>query len=528
MAAERKISSVASLKPRMQIRLETNDGRPLPATAPMTTSSAVAYVPTTVEIPITTCPPGLLAMSGSQYLAIIPRATVPWISKMHVLHRVTSSTAVTYLPTAFWYNKIRVYQQGSASDIKVQYPIPQFIENMTMIKDDEKTTFRNLGLSDSNPFVQRDQTPAGVTEELYYPLTGPWNIAPIYFGAWKDDLIIAFTPVGNPLIVGTPGNVQVAMSLVIESFRPPPGDAFNGSTATYVRYLEPLEVQSSNRTLSSGSTTKIDLSSVQGLVCNIQTAIYPTGTSIPNGALQPYGLGEDFQARFDVQTESGVGLLGDGGPAPLVKHVLKEFQDQNRANSFLHAKKFLSYVLCNNSSAAAGEGELAGWLNFPTGSRYQLALTPGSSTQISQVQTTTLSLQPTAGHFIIRYKTNQTESLTFNTSAANIATAINNLSLFKRDGLTVVVNQALSAGTSVTFTISSANAVFQNETLQVISFLRETGGANVMATTAITTPGNLGGFVTGAYDIYAYAMMWRELQMVDGRVKSVRYVASPI
>jgi hypothetical protein len=190
---------------------------------------------------------------------------VPWIKHMKLVFRVTNSSAVTYMPTSFWFAGMRLFQQGSDNIIRY-FPVAHAVQTLGMLKDDEKTTFRNLAMSDQLAYTQMEQVPANSTLDFEYPLFGPWDIDPIPFSTWKDPLIIAMIAhPGGPCSAGTSTNVTCTATLVVESMAPSRGDTYEGKELKYTRYLESMMFLLTAKTLTSGAKTLCDLTSVQGL-----------------------------------------------------------------------------------------------------------------------------------------------------------------------------------------------------------------------------------------------------------------------
>src|SRR6185312_10936925 len=89
----------------------------------------------------------------------------------------------------------------------------------------------------------------------------------------------------------------------------------------------------------------------------------------------------------------------------------------------------------------------------------------------------------------------------YNTSAANLGVAFNALKDALRDGVTATFSAAMSAGTSVTITLSAAYKFSSNADLvQIVdSSMQSSAPAQISAVTTRSTPG--GGFTTGTYSI---------------------------
>lgn len=526
MLSTKDLVPLAYLNPKVEVKKETRNGAVI-AQTPMASAAVYPFLNTIVEIPLgATVPTTLLTGGISEIQAILPSRSVPWINKPVLHFRVVNSSSVTFAQVQLWFSQIRVYQAGASDNIIQMYPIPSMIAANSRIKDAEKIKLREVGLSDRYPWTQLEQTPANSTTDFYLVLEGPWNSNPMYFDDWKDNLYIGLTPqAGGCLIAGTLANLTCTTSLIIESYQPTAGDFSKPKGMQVTRYLQPRQAIGPNVTLTAGTETlALNYAGIDGVCCKIQAGIWPAGTyntNVGNAMFSPYGLGEDCGAQVEIRDESGRGFLGNGGAAAQLRYINDLFQEGHRATSFLSSKKFIDIKLCDSSTDAM-MGTLRGFLPLPIANRYGLALTPGSA-QVSQVQTISMSnsagaATPTDGYFIVRYKDGFSESLLFNTSAANLAIAINAMPSVVKDGLTVTVNQALSAGTSATLTIVSKNAQYSVELFQIIASMVETGGTNLKAVTTLTTPGNLGGFVTGSYDVVSYAHMWREMRIQDGKV----------
>lgn len=92
----------------------------------------------------------------------------------------------------------------------------------------------------------------------------------------------------------------------------------------------------------------------------------------------------------------------------------------------------------------------------------------------AEVQTVSILIAPDGGNYQLEFNGYVTDPLAFNTSAANIAVAVNALPSMIDAGLTVTVNQAFSAGTSVTFTFSPNGPVSGNQVYLILFIMLTT------------------------------------------------------
>ena len=121
-----------------------------------------------------------------------------------------------------------------------------------------------------------------------------------------------------------------------------------------------------------------------------------------------------------------------------------------------------------------------------------LSAITSSTVLTAQVSTLTLAAAPTLGTYAIRFNGYQTAPLAYNTSAANVAAAINGLASMQNingvygNNYTVVVNQALSVGASTTFTWAPLGAVVSTP-LEYIRLTSDQVYAQSYISTAATT-----------------------------------------
>lgn len=504
------IDNLFNLRPLIETKIGVN-GKTIIARAPASQKRIVPFVPVQQSIDLTLFPANFFQGVSNEHRATVAQASFRQMGKMSVRLRLTNSSAVTYVPTSFFFPRVQLFQQGAGAEFYTYFPVPHFNHVAGSLKDDEKTKQRMYGLSGGPvPWTLGESVPANSTLDVYYLLYGPWEYTPIAFDKFKSDLVIAFSsPPTGICAVGTTANVTCTAAIIVESANHIGGDSIPSIVKT--RFLQPREVRITNQTITAAAETRLDLSSIDGLCCGLDFALYPQGTANTNvGAVpfNPYGLGEDNKAAVDLKDTAGMGILGSGGPAPDLKYFVGQVQDNRRANSLLNFKKFYNLPFCESSPMAAQMGVLEGYVPFPKASRYSLALLPGPAA-VNEVQTITLSAAPTSGVFFLRWKSSISAAIAYNATTAVVNAAMNALPEFQRDGLSASFNAAFSAGTTVVCTITNTSGMRITESIGIVPNMLN-AGAVVTASIAQTTAGNAG-WVTAAYDAFIYAHLWRTM-----------------
>jgi hypothetical protein len=287
--------------------------------------------------------------------------------------------------------------------------------------------------------------------------------------------------------------------------------------------LDQVLVNKNDVNLQSLTETKFDLGTTfhgkcAYLLACIRSAANPSAT---NGGLSTFvNPGDDF--LIDV-VEGNQSVLGSG-QALKYKELSKDIFASHCPSNMSKYQKIIFVLFCDNIIGA--QSQVDGYMYFETNHDISLALTPPAVGQ-NEIQTVTFSQTNNAGTYMLGYKGQYTNPLPYNTAAANMAIAFNNLNTVAEEGLQVTFNQAVSAGTSITATFSPQRPVAAHSSgnysnlISCIPVTLNTSGTQEGTASVILTQYGKQGWTNGNYRIDVFGFFYRNVAEEHGQLKLV-------
>jgi len=277
-------------------------------------------------------------------------------------------------------------------------------------------------------------------------------------------------------------------------------------------YLDPVPIPLTSTTLTASATNTFILNQLVGKATHGVMMIRAAGASATtSGWMTMYNVGAS--ATIDIQSPGGTSIWGGGGPMP-VSYLMREWWCENFPSSFSCNKPFITLPLTGNIQKAY-KGSPDGFMEFKGDSK-KLVLNLGPA-PTAEVQTFTVTGTAASGYYRLSFRGEYTQPLAYSASASAMQTAFNALKSAQARSITVVFNQALSAGTFTgTFTCPETGAMPDLVMVDCMNLLTS-APAGVSVSTAVTTPG-VAGIATGTYDIYLYFWVMRMAMCQYGRI----------
>jgi hypothetical protein len=161
-----------------------------------------------------------------------------------------------------------------------------------------------------------------------------------------------------------------------------------------------------------------------------------------------------------------------------------------------------------------------GFMNFD-GTKIKLSIVP-SAAGTAAVQTVNLAGGANAGYYKLAFRGETTNSLAYNTSAANVKAALEALRTFKDypgSPLTVTASGTAAADFTLTFDSTVEPPQDQKDLVQLIAETINATGTGDFSDTSVTTYGKKGWTTGSAYTIDIYGYKFRDLFLRDGQIR---------
>lgn len=443
------------------------------------------------------------------------------------------SNAMTLAPVPFWFDKIEIKAHAGNVDIRRSYPENQLFE-LALLQDEKLKTVKNLSNFSQKWFSANDSIAASGSRTYHMPLVGDWfSTAEPDLAAVKDDIYVEFH-CRNGIVSSGSGVPQLDSLKLIFEVHEPNSDAKMGIHDVFAerkllrdmvadRYLSVERIQETT-TFTASTEKLINLENFHGKFAFLLVAIRANATSnTANANLKFLDLGED--ATIDIKDQSQKSILGMGTAvnADLLQNIA---QLKHGANSLRDYQNMYIIPFCDNIQAAI-QGVLNGYMEFDGSTEY-LAITPGAA-GVSQIDAITcVNTVNDGGYYQLSHGGNLTNELKFEATPAVMKSAIEALPhLQDESGMTVTVNTALTASSTITWDVSANKTIGTpaqryGPVKAVVKDLNDGGVVDITSSSTSTTGSR--GWATGSYTISVYGYKYQESLLSNGRYQVIRHI----
>lgn len=431
------------------------------------------------------------------------------------------SNPVTPVPVPYFFDRIEFWaDNGSGQEISRIYADNMYWNYNVYSEEQGSILLKNI--NSSSKWENGKAIAAGKYEDYYLEMPGSWfEIVKPHIKSLKGDILCKLYT-RNGIIASGSGTIALSqLDLILEHEDLDSSDS-QLHTAEHEdkifrhTYLDIVQV-SESKTCTASTETKWSLENLNGkcafLLFCLRSGSSPAATS--NG-LTNYSDLTDL-CQVDLLGPQNQKLLGHG--TPLYAKELKSLMTKHFPGALGYYKNVYIIPFCS-SAMQAFTGTKDGYFYF-NGENYNLSLTfPGAGTQ--EVQTITLTNPANdGGYYQLSYKGYLTNSLAYNTSAANMKAALDALPSMIEDGLTSTFSGTAEATFTITFS-PAKQVAYQNghsaNLVRIIPTSLNDGGVAEIGATTVTTVGSPG-WTTGTYTLDLYAYHFKDIYINDGRIK---------
>lgn len=416
----------------------------------------------------------------------------------------------------------RVEWWSSKGRIQTQYGPQLYMLNALMSREQYRNMMRSMNL---NEFYRQDDSNKmynGQTRDLYVPLYLSWleHCKP-HIGELKENIRCrVYFRTGGILSSGTASNLTITeFQLILDAEQADPisNQIIEKRYEEEINQFNILDVQTyqlTGQTITNATAYNVTLESFKGKCAGLFFGIRSSPSIASEGLLKYLDLGE--LATVDIQNASSNPLYGNG-TALQARYIRgEESAKWFPSDMFKHQA---IYFLPFGDFSAARIGSIVGYRYFD-GSRFQLSIIPGTGSGTNCIQTVTLTNAANdGGYYQLAIGDSITDSLVYNTSAANMKVAFDALPYMRKRGLTSTFSGTAEATFTVTFVGPNGPGYEVEDFVRIVpSSLNDGGVAEVGVTTQTTAP--ICSWTTAStYQIDVFALMWKSVFIENGRVK---------
>lgn len=509
--------------------------RALPETLPVVQIARYRdFQITVIQLPMQNAPANLFNNSGARYQAVIQRGAVSRIKHLVVKMDVTVTGSASVLaPTTHWFSLIELKNGQGGQPIKTWYNDTLFLGGTANKKMGEfPALFEGFNLDPSEKTFLGQTLPLQAGQRKTFFLTLECNIWEQLKTQWKDsntDLCLDMKPDDSGIVISGGGAVTLnSMTLLIEGEASRPEynllvDAASKGLAQSSFFVDPVSIWESSHVLNVGSNL-YNLNNLNGKCAGLYILLRPVGTGVSNvnnGWFQTINIGDESGASLDVLDASNKSVLG--GQPLSTKHLRNERWIHSMPNPIGNAKPYYLIQFGDAFSRSFVAGEPYGFRDF---NGEQTMLQINAVAAVNEVQTITCrNATNTVGTYRFLFKGELSAPLDYSATAAQMATAVQNMRTMRRNNISVVFSGVMEGTITATFTTPETNGL-GGELLTVVtdSLASAAGGTQDSPVTTITTFGQ-DGIVNGqAYNIRCYALMWKKAIWANGTLSSEFYI----
>ena len=484
-------------------------------------------------------PTNLLRNNSAKYRYTIPKNSVHNLSHLsfQMIIKQTASASCRVVPSWNWFEKIE-FRLNGGDVLSTIYPQSNFFSLFSAVRDSHLPYLaRNVWFDDtpkSRYGVRRDTLPQNRIISVQLPITAAFfNTSDFVYANSQQDIIVELTPASSIIaetLSGSPSIDLQSLAIMVENTDHPADEKRmreleHKKSLHSSLFLYPVEVIKTSQTLTAGTQYRFELDSVAGKVAFIQFAVKPTSSHLvntSNGNQKYINIGDenDSPATIDLVDSANQSIFADGTPVN-TKYLRQEIGSFHLQNDLLAQKPLYVVPLTSNVASALNLGTKIGCLQFNSGDKNAVVITPRA--KVDEIQTITFSnANNTVGWAKFGLGGDYTQAIAFNAGATAVQNAINSLPFCKRRSITTACSAGDLEGTyTITFTCPEGS--MEAELLDVIAELTDGSGVIDRPTVALTTVGQDGISSGSQYDIVSYCYVYHEISSYDGRV-SVRRV----
>lgn len=472
-------------------------------------------------------PSGLFSTSGGRKFQSTVRPNGYQKVKQVVLQagiqETGGSSAVNLAPMALWFDNLRCVDQNGAGTTIFNRTGEQMLvdiaSNLEKGKEDVTLARMNLGTG-REAYWERpiDSHPAGATRYYSIPLYGIWNHGGLVTKNMENWL---FEISGRPsIIVEGSGTIScVEIKILFETEKLSEQDSIYHSklsmdSAFSYNFLEPVQMELSNQTLTASTKYQTSLSTLNGKCAFLAVLLRTSLSNTDNGYYNWLTLGQpDQPATCDVSLNN-TGLLGSGAPVD-ISYLRSQYPDHFN-NGFFNYKHALVIPFCE-SIRKAYAGVVDGYLNFD-GQDFKLEITP-SAAGTAPVVTSDVSSAGGDGFGVVSFQGYQTEPIAYDATASTVQTAVNRLPSIRNfcGQRATVASSGVFLTADRTLTLSNARQLVPYGHFKVEA-LSQNAGVNIATTSTLTTAGQAGWTTGSSYYVTILAYMHKRATVLRGKV----------
>lgn len=428
------------------------------------------------------------------------------------------------LPVYQWFDEIKFKQRIDAREIKTVYGDSLAMRYGTLDEEHRKCLAQASNYNPANFKESSEIFAANEVRRFYLFFPHSWiHGLSLEMSHLQSDLEIRFQPRGNINVTGNTAVVpevqQIRWISTSELVTPSAQNelvAHSFSRTKQHNYLDVQRYTLSQVQFQAGTETRIDLDQFQHTSAFLVICLRASRERA--GLLRFVDLGP--KTTFDHVNSSGKSLLGYGTPV-VQQYAQAMIKSKLWPHGYNYGNQGLIVIPFTKDFAGALDGQINGYHSFQ-GDKERVVIVPDSAGTKATVTLTIGGGAPSGGTLRIGYKGDWTASLAYNGDKDDvIADAINKLPSVIADDLLYSLDVAMSAGTTVVFTVTDrAGNVKKLKDSGVLEF---DFGATSTAThgTQVVAEATLGFPESSAtnYEVDVFSFYYRNLHQTRGRFK---------
>jgi hypothetical protein len=450
--------------------------------------------------------------------------------------QVNTENCYSLTPVTHWFDRIEVRSNNGSNHLGIMRS-DQLAFNLNMLPNDKlPSVLKNCNLSlDSWTTPNNTSLEKDTQATFFLPLVGSYLDINQYFANIQGDIVLDFVPSNNIIsdndISG--GSIDCdSMELIIETENLTNEDEkahelYHNSVISSNRTLDFVPVIEYNKVLTANSVSTIDLDSVVGKTAGIVLMVKQTGaTNEKNQSSSYVDLGDS--ATIDLQTSGGKSILGSG--VPLTGQYIKNELWNVHFDTQYSQNRNAYFIPFTGDCRSALKGQIDGYLDLnSSGHKLQIKPAPVGKTAVQKIyihQRTQSTVD--AGQYYIEFMGERTITLLPSHTTAymkSVTEALSTMRNYKGGPLTVDFNRTVAFGFTISATLKSGVTVSEPIKFVNLTCVNSTGEQVGFSTFTnrhkdIDTRQGTSGFISGTYDVHAYALVYRDIHSHQGKIST--------
>lgn len=493
------------------------DGALLPLHQAAITAGSDAYI----VLPCSPQPATTSLGSNTTINFDIERDTVKQINDIVLRFTVSCSNSdVSCLPPNYWVDRLIIEaERGSGDELLHLYPENWIVwDYLTENRVTRETVreYSNYSVSkyengEMYGVSKKTQFKAGETRDIYLKIPALFfHLHAIDMSHIRSDLRLRLEMSNDIVISGDKNNLSLdSLNLVIRNYAEEDFDhnyRVQRQTANKHKYiyLDCEKYSTSNKTLTAGQTTKIELDQFTGKMAFAVVIIKPSLTPSASDKSKIKFLEIGPNGTFDITNPSSQSLLGQG-TALKESHIYQIFCEQT-GNPHVKGMYLIPF---GKNPKKSNAGVVNGFMEM-VGLRDYLEITPDSVGQ-QEVHTVSVGTTATGGYFRYGLENGSIsdKDVAYNDTEADVKAVIEGLDELADRNITVEVSNTFDSSTSQSITFSANSGKVSNEIGKIVVV---GNGTPQITGTSIPTVGRRG-FTTGNYEINVFMYKFKALEV---------------